>query len=73
MECGPSSVRCADAVKSGLLQVVIERAPIYSILVKSAAFTILLLAFDVVEEEVVGMFKGKAFGRNRFDALTCVR
>ena len=41
-----------------------ERAPIYSILVKSAAFTILLLAFDIVEEEIVGMLKGKTFGES---------
>ena len=40
----------------------IERAPIYSILVKSLAFTILLLIFDIVEEEVVDMIKGKTFG-----------
>ena len=41
-----------------------ERAPIYSILVKSAAFTILLLVFDIIEEEVVGMIKGKTFGES---------
>ena len=41
-----------------------EPAPIYSILVKSAAFTILLLVFDIIEEEVVGMFKGKTFGES---------
>ena len=41
-----------------------ERAPIYSILVKSAAFTILLLIFDIVEEEVVGMLRGKTFGES---------
>ena len=41
-----------------------ERAPIYSILVKSVAFTILLLVFDIVEEEVVGMLKGKALGES---------
>ena len=39
-------------------------APIYSILVKSAAFTILLLVFDIIEEEIVGMFKGKTFGES---------
>jgi len=38
-----------------------ERAPIYSILAKATAFTILLLIFDVVEEVVVGKFKGKTF------------
>ena len=31
-----------------------ERVPIYSILAKAAAFTILLLIFDIVEEVVVG-------------------
>ena len=36
-----------------------ERVPIYSILAKAAAFTILLLIFDIVEEVVVGKFKGK--------------
>jgi hypothetical protein len=36
-----------------------ERAPIYSILAKAAAFTILLLVFDIVEEVVVGKFKGQ--------------
>ena len=41
-----------------------ERAPIYSILVKSVAFTLLLLIFVIIEEEVVGMFKGKTFGES---------
>ena len=41
-----------------------ERAPVYSILVKSAAFTILLVVFDIIEEEIVGMFKGKSFGES---------
>ena len=38
-----------------------ERVPIYSILAKATAFTILLLIFDIVEEVVVGKFKGKTF------------
>jgi hypothetical protein len=37
-----------------------ERVPIYSILAKAAAFTILLSIFDIVEEVVVGKFKGKS-------------
>src|SRR5215831_19938534 len=41
-----------------------ERAPIYSILVKSVAFTILLLVFVIIEEEVVGLFKGKTLGES---------
>jgi hypothetical protein len=41
-----------------------ERAPIYSILAKAAAFTILLLVFDIVEEVVVGAFKGKTFAES---------
>ena len=36
-----------------------ERRPIYAILVKSIAFTILLLIFDIVEEVVVGKFKAR--------------
>src|SRR6516225_3329015 len=36
-----------------------EKRPIYAILVKSVAFTILLLIFDIVEEVVVGKFKSK--------------
>jgi hypothetical protein len=36
-----------------------EQRPIYAILVKSIAFTILLLLFYVVEEVVVGKFKGE--------------
>src|SRR5262245_35019261 len=39
-----------------------ERRPIYAILVKSVAFTILLLIFDIVEEVIVGKFKGKTIG-----------
>src|SRR5215813_1693033 len=41
-----------------------ERAPIYSILAKSVAFTILLLIFDIVEEVVVGKFKGKTIAES---------
>jgi hypothetical protein len=41
-----------------------ERRPIYAILVKSVAFTILLLIFDIVEEVVVGKFKGKTIGES---------
>ena len=37
---------------------------IYSILAKAAAFTILLLIFDIVEEVVVGKFKGKTFAES---------
>ena len=39
-------------------------APIYSILAKAVAFTILLLIFDIVEEVVVGKFKGKTFAES---------
>jgi phosphatidylserine synthase len=41
-----------------------ERAPIYSILAKAVAFTILLLIFDIVEEVVVGKFKGKSLAES---------
>ena len=41
-----------------------ERVPIYSILAKAAAFTILLSIFDIVEEVVVGKFKGKTFAES---------
>jgi hypothetical protein len=41
-----------------------ERALIYSILAKAAAFTILLLIFDIVEEVVVGKAKGKTFAES---------
>src|SRR6516225_827088 len=41
-----------------------ERVPIYSILAKATAFTILLSIFDIVEEVVVGKFKGKTFAES---------
>ena len=41
-----------------------EQRPIYAILAKSVAFTILLLIFDIVEEVVVGKFKGKTIGES---------
>ena len=41
-----------------------ERAPIYSILAKAVAFTILLLIFHIVEEMVVGKFKGKTLAES---------
>jgi len=41
-----------------------ERRPIYAILTKSVAFTMLLLIFDIVEEVVVGKFKGKTIGES---------
>jgi len=41
-----------------------ERRPIYAILAKSVAFTMLLLIFDIVEEVVVGKFKGKTIGES---------
>ena len=41
-----------------------ERAPIYSILAKAVAFTILLLIFDIVEEVVVGKFRGKTLAES---------
>ena len=41
-----------------------ERAPIYSILAKAFAFTMLLLIFDIVEEVVVRAFKGKTFAES---------
>ena len=41
-----------------------EQRPIYTILVKSVAFTILLLIFDIVEELVVGKFKGKTISES---------
>jgi hypothetical protein len=40
------------------------RAPIYSILTKAAALTILLLIFDVVEDVVVGKFKDKTLAKS---------
>ena len=42
----------------------IEQKPIYAILSKSVAFAILLSTFDVVEEVVVGKFKGKTIGES---------
>ena len=36
-----------------------EQRPIYAILVKSIAFTLLLLIFYIAEEVVVGKFKGQ--------------
>src|SRR6516164_825761 len=41
-----------------------EKRPIYAILVKSVSFTILLLIFDIVEEIVVGKFKGKTMAES---------
>src|SRR6516164_1394754 len=41
-----------------------ERAPIYSISAKALAFTILLLIFDIIEEVIVGKFKGKTFAES---------
>jgi hypothetical protein len=41
-----------------------EQRPIYAILVKSIAFTILLLVFDIIEEVVVGKFKGKTISES---------
>jgi hypothetical protein len=41
-----------------------EKRPIYAILAKSFAFTILLLIFDIVEEVIVGRFKGKTIGES---------
>ena len=41
-----------------------EQRPIYAILAKSVAFAILLLIFDIVEEVVVGKFKGKTIGES---------
>jgi hypothetical protein len=37
---------------------------VYPILFKSVAFTILFLVFDIVEEVVVGLFKGKSFAES---------
>jgi len=39
-----------------------EQRPIYAIFAKSFAFTLLLLIFYIVEEIIVGMFKGKTMG-----------
>jgi hypothetical protein len=36
----------------------------HSILAKAAAFTILLVIFDIIEEVVVGKFKGKTFAES---------
>jgi phosphatidylserine synthase len=41
-----------------------EKRPIYAILTKAVAFTILLLTFDIVEEVVVGKFKGKTISES---------
>ena len=41
-----------------------DQRPIYAILAKSVAFAILLLIFDIIEEEVVGKFKGKTIGES---------
>jgi hypothetical protein len=41
-----------------------ERPLIYEILAKAAAFAVLLVIFDIVEEVVVGIFKGKAIGES---------
>jgi phosphatidylserine synthase len=41
-----------------------EQRPIYAILAKSVAFTILLLIFDIVEEVIVVTFKGKTIGES---------
>jgi len=41
-----------------------DRPLIYPILCKAVAFSILFLAFDVVEEVVVGVFKGKTIGES---------
>jgi hypothetical protein len=41
-----------------------DQRPIYDILAKSVAFAILLLIFDIIEEEVVGKFKGKTIGES---------
>jgi hypothetical protein len=41
-----------------------EQRPIYAILAKSVAFTILLLLFYIVEEVVVGKFKGETISES---------
>ena len=41
-----------------------DRPLIYPILCKAVAFSILFLVFDVVEEVVVGVFKGKTIGES---------
>jgi hypothetical protein len=41
-----------------------DRPLIYPILCKAVAFSILFLAFDVVEEVLVGVFKGKTIGES---------
>src|SRR3984893_3698035 len=41
-----------------------DRPLVYPILCKAVAFSILFLVFDVVEEVLVGMFKGKTIGES---------
>jgi hypothetical protein len=41
-----------------------DRPLIYPILCKAVAFSILFLVFDVVEEVIVGVFKGKTIGES---------
>jgi fumarate reductase subunit C len=41
-----------------------DRPLIYPILCKAVAFSILFLVFDVVEEVIVGLFKGKTIGES---------
>jgi fumarate reductase subunit C len=41
-----------------------DRPLIYPILYKAVAFSILFLVFDVVEEVIVGLFKGKTIGES---------
>ena len=41
-----------------------DRPLIYPILCKAVAFSILFLVFDVVEEVIVGVFKGKTVGES---------
>ena len=41
-----------------------DRPLIYPILCKAVAFSILFLVFDVVEEVLVGVFKGKTIGES---------
>ena len=41
-----------------------ERALIYPILCKAVAFSVLFLVFDVAEEVIVGVFKGKTIGES---------
>ena len=41
-----------------------DKRPIYAILAKAVVFTILMIIFDIVEEVVVGKFKGKTISES---------